>query len=106
MTREAEKVGLKVVKKFFADRAIDASGMLVSRKKSGSVIMDPEECADRVLKMVQEGKVTTYEGKEMECSGQTVMVHGDTEGAVKVAKTIRKRLEAAGVKIVPMKELV
>ena len=106
MAREAEKAGLKVVRKFFADRPLDAGGMLVSRKKPGSVITDPEECADRVLRMIQERKVKTYDGKDIECFGQTVMVHGDTPSAVKVAQTIRKRLETAGVKIVPMKELV
>jgi UPF0271 protein len=106
MAREAAKAGLKVVKKFFADRALEANGMLVSRKKAGSVITDAEECATRTLRMVQEHRVKTVDGKDIECFGQTIMVHGDTPTAVKVAQTIRKRLEAAGVKIVPMKELI
>ncbi|HWU40713.1 MAG TPA: LamB/YcsF family protein, partial [Candidatus Acidoferrum sp.] len=89
-----------------ADRALESNGMLVSRKKAGSVITDAEECADRTLRMVQEHKVKTVEGKDIDCLGQTVMVHGDTPTAVKVAQTIRKRLESAGVKIVPMKELI
>jgi UPF0271 protein len=50
--------------------------------------------------------VKTVDGKDIECFGQTIMVHGDTPTAVKVARTIRKRLETAGVKIVPMKELI
>lgn len=106
MAREAAKAGLKVLRKFFADRALETNGMLVSRKKAGSLITDPEECADRVLRMVQEKKVKTIDGKDIDCSGQTVMVHGDTPSAVKVAQLIRKRLEAAGVKIVPMKDLI
>ena len=106
MAREAAKAGLKVVRKFFADRPLDAGGMLVSRKKPGSVITDPEECADRVLRMIQEKKVRTYDGKDIEAFGETVMVHGDTPSAVKVAQTIRKRLEGAGVKIVPIGELI
>ena len=106
MAREAAKAGLKVVRKFFADRALESNGMLVSRKKAGSVITDAEECAARTLRMVQEHKVKTVDGKDIECFGQTIMVHGDTPTAVKVAQTIRKRLEAAGVKIVPMKELI
>jgi UPF0271 protein len=106
MAREAAKAGLKVVRKFFADRALEANGMLVSRKKAGSLITDAEECAARTLRMVQEHKVKTVDGKDIDCFGQTIMVHGDTPTAVKVAQTIRKRLEAAGVKIVPMKELI
>ena len=106
MAKEAEKAGLKVVRKFFADRPLEATGGLLSRKKPGSIITDPEECAERVLRMVRERKVRTHDGKDIDCFGQTVMVHGDTAGAVKVAQTIRKKLEAAGVKIVPMKELI
>ena len=106
MAREAARAGLKVVRKFFADRALEANGMLVSRKKPGSVISDPEECADRTLRMVREHKVRTVDGKDIDCFGQTVMVHGDTPTAVRVAQTIRNRLEAAGVKIAPMSELI
>jgi UPF0271 protein len=50
--------------------------------------------------------VKTVDGKDIDCFGQTIMVHGDTPTAVKVAQAIRKRLEAAGVKIVSMKELI
>jgi UPF0271 protein len=106
MAREAQKAGLKVIRKFFADREINANGMLVSRNKSGAVITDPEKCADRVLRMIKEKKVKTYEGTDIECFAQTIMVHGDTPTAVKIAQTIRKRIESAGIKIVPMKELV
>jgi len=35
---------LRAVRKFFADRAMEASGALVGRKKAGSVITDAEEC--------------------------------------------------------------
>jgi len=106
MAREAARAGLKVARKFFADRALEANGMLVSRKKAGSVITDPQECVDRVLRMVTEGRVKTIDGQDIEVSGQTIMVHGDNPTAVKVAQAIRKGLEGAGVKIVPMKELV
>lgn len=106
MAQEAHKAGLRVVTKFFADRALHADGRLVSRQKEGAVIHDPQECADRTLKMVLEGTVTSIEGQEIEFIGQTIMVHGDTVGAVKNAKLIRDRLEAAGIKIVPMQDLL
>ncbi|HSR11647.1 MAG TPA: 5-oxoprolinase subunit PxpA, partial [Thermodesulfobacteriota bacterium] len=106
MAREAEKLGLKVARKFFADRALEDNGALVNRKKPGAVIKDPEVCADRVIQMVQEGKVKSYTGKDVAVYGHTIMVHGDTETAVNVARTIRKKLEAAGIQIAPMSELV
>jgi UPF0271 protein len=105
ISREAEKEGVRVIRKIFADREIDQDGKLVSRKISGSVITDPERCAERALRMIIEKKVTTIEGKEIEVFGKTIVVHGDTPGAVNIAKTIRKKVEAAGVKIVPMSQL-
>jgi UPF0271 protein len=106
LTREAEKLGVKVVKKFFADREIQQDGKLVSRSISGSVITDPERCADRTLKMVLEKKVTTFDGKEIAADGKTIIIHGDTPNGVNVARAVRERLEANGVKIVPMRQLV
>lgn len=106
MAGEAKKAGLKTVMKFFADREIQADGMLVSRKKPGAVITDPEKCVERTLKMVLEGKITSIEGKEIEFSGQTILVHGDTSSAVNTARLIRTKLESAGIRIVPMKDLV
>ena len=106
MTREAKKAGLKTATKFFADREIQADGLLVPRKKPGAVITDSEKCVDRALKMALEGKVTTIEGQEIDVCGQTIMVHGDTPTAVNTAKLIRTKLESAGIKVVPMKEFV
>jgi UPF0271 protein len=106
LAREAEKLGLKVARKFFSDRALDANGMLVSRKKPSSMIKDPEECAERVLQMIHEGKVKSYEGQEIAVSGHKIMVHGNTHAAVNVAKTIRKKLDVAGIQVASIKEFV
>jgi UPF0271 protein len=106
MTREAEKAGIKVIKRFPVDREIGADGRLVSRKIAGSVITDPEKCAERALKMIVERKVTTFEGKEIEFNAKSILVHGDTPGAIKLVSTLRKKLEAAKIQIVPMDQLV
>lgn len=106
MAKEAQKVGLKVVTKFFADRAIHSDGMLVARNKPGAVITDSELCAERTLKMVLENKVTSIEGDEIEFSGQTILVHGDTSGAVHTAKLIRRKLESEGIEILHMAEVM
>jgi len=106
MAQEAEKLGLKVMRQFFADRAIESNGMLVNRKKPGAVIKDPKLCTDRVLRMIEDGKVTTYDGKEMDCRTHSIMVHGDTQGAIKLAKTLRQELESADIEIVPMSQIV
>jgi len=36
----------------------------------------------------------------------TICVHGDSPGAVQIAKTIRTELETAGIEVVPMGNFV
>ncbi|MFC1994942.1 LamB/YcsF family protein, partial [Chloroflexota bacterium] len=49
-----------------------------------------------------QGRATAINGEEIEIRGDTLCLHGDTPGAAQLARTLRQRLEAAGVTIVPM----
>lgn len=106
MKKAAEALGLRVIRKFFADRVYNSTGDLVSRKIKGSVITNPEEVANRVIRMICEGKVSTVDGTDIEIHAKTVVVHGDSKNAVESATLLRKRLEENQIKIVPMGELV
>lgn len=97
MVEAAKTVGVKYVEESFADRAYTNAGNLVSRKQAGSVIHDVNVVADRVLMMVTDKKVISIDGAEVPIDAQTICVHGDTPGAVDMIKTIRSRLEAAGI---------
>ncbi|MCD6391451.1 MAG: LamB/YcsF family protein [Dehalococcoidia bacterium] len=96
------ELGLRVACEIFADRSVNSDGTLVHRKHPQAIINDAEEVAARVLRIVTEGKVTTINGEEIEMTGDTICLHGDTAGAVKLAQTLRRRLETAGVNIVSM----
>lgn len=98
----ASKSGLKVAREAFADRAYDRDGSLVSRKKEGSVIHDPQRVAERVVRMVKEGKVQTIGGDLIDLEVDSICVHGDTPGAVQLAETVRKHLQKAGITVLPM----
>jgi len=102
MAEIATKSGLKVAREAFADRAYHRDGSLVSRKREGSVIHDPERVAERVIQMVQEGKVQSIEGDLIDLEVDSVCVHGDTPGAVQLAQTIRRELQEAGISVLPM----
>lgn len=102
----AKEMGLRVAREIFADRALNSDGTLVSRSQAGSVLHDVAEVVDRSLRMVMEGKATTVDGGEIEVQAESLCVHGDTPGAVEMAKAIRQGLESASVQVVPLDTLV
>ena len=93
------KHGIRIAFEFFGDRAYNPDGSLVSRKEPGAVIHDHEAVAEKVLKMVKEGRVACKDGSEIDMAADTICVHGDNPSALALVKNIRQSLEAAGVEI-------
>ncbi|MBF0168276.1 MAG: LamB/YcsF family protein [Alphaproteobacteria bacterium] len=99
MARAGRSLGMRVVEEIFADRAYDDRGLLVPRDQPGAVLHGAEVIADRILKWLESGRMTTHSGGSIMLSAQSVCVHGDTEDAVVIAALLRQRLEQAGVVI-------
>jgi UPF0271 protein len=93
--------GIRIVFEFFADRAYNRDGSLVSRKLPGAVIHDHEAVAAKILKYVRTGQVTAVDGTDIELRAETICVHGDNPKALALVKRIRETLDAAGVAIRP-----
>jgi 5-oxoprolinase (ATP-hydrolysing) subunit A len=93
--------GIRIAFEFFGDRAYNPDGSLVSRKLPGAVIHDYKQVAQKVLKMIKEGKVACVDGSEIELNAETICVHGDNPAALELIRNIRKSLEEAGVEIAP-----
>jgi UPF0271 protein len=89
--------GLATVREIYADRAYTDEGQLVSRSLPGAVLHDSSEIADRVLEMVDCGQIISVSGKQLPVGIDSICVHGDTPEAVAIAKTLRQRLETAGI---------
>ena len=102
----AKDMGLRVGREIFADRALNPDGTLVSRSQPGSVIHDTSEVVERSLRMVTEGRATAINGDVIEVEADSLCLHGDTPGAVDMAKQLKRGLEAEGVRIRPLGELV
>jgi 5-oxoprolinase (ATP-hydrolysing) subunit A len=98
-----EKANLPLVHEVFADRAYEDDGQLVSRRKPGAVLHDAKQITERVVRMVQDGEVISVTGKRMKMRMDTVCIHGDTPGAVEIAKVLRKGLSDAGIAVAPFK---
>jgi 5-oxoprolinase (ATP-hydrolysing) subunit A len=99
--RQAEAAGLPAVREFFADRAYTPEGRLVSRRQPGAVLHDPRAVADRCADWVRTGTVTAVDGSAVAVEARSVCVHGDTPGAVDMARLVAARLAEAGATLTP-----
>jgi len=91
--------GLRGAAEAFADRAYEADGSLVSRKKPGSVIDDAAVVVSRAIRMARDKVVTAIDGTTVTLDVDTICVHGDTRGADDLAARLRAGLEAASVTV-------
>lgn len=97
----AAQRGVRVMAEAFADRAYNADGTLVSRREKGAVLHDAQAVADRMLALVQTGEVESITGQRVRLQAHSICVHGDSAGAVEMARSVRARLVAAGVRLRP-----
>ena len=106
MERAGEEAGLMLAREIYADRAYEDNGNLLSRRKTGAVIHDAVEAAERVLRMIEARAVLCESGKSIPTSVDTICVHGDTPGAVAMARQLRLEIERAGISIAPMAQVL
>ena len=93
------RAGLRTASEVFADRAYEPDGTLVSRRKAGAVIHDPDAVVQRVVRMATDRTVVAVDGSIVRLELDTICVHGDTPGAAELAARIRQALNAAGVNV-------
>jgi len=99
--RLAERSGLTVVHEAFADRAYSPEGTLVPRDLPGSVLSDVEEIVARCLALARGDAIQDDGGHPLRLSAGSVCVHGDTPGAVEIARRVRQALVDDGVTLSP-----
>jgi len=97
----ARDAGVPAVAEGFADRAYTADGRLVSRRDPGAVLHGPDQVAARALVMATEHRVEAVDGTQVAVEVRSLCVHGDTPGAVDLARQVRAALERAGVTLEP-----
>ncbi|MFQ6148557.1 LamB/YcsF family protein [Streptomyces seoulensis] len=95
----AGKAGLPAVTEAFADRAYTGEGTLVPRGLDGAVITDPAAVLERSVRLARSGTVLSHGGEVIGVRARSLCLHGDTPGAVELARRVRARLAAAGVRV-------
>lgn len=83
----ARAMGLPFLREAFADRGVRDDGSLVPRGEPGAMIVDPAAAADRARALAP--------------THDALCVHGDTEGAVVIARAVRAVL---GPRLGPRRE--
>ncbi len=101
LLEQAGAQGLTAVSEAFADRAYTPEGLLVSRRLAGAVLDDPDEITRRCVQLATEGTVQAFDGSTVDVAAQSICVHGDTDGAVAIARSVRRGLEQAGLELRP-----
>ncbi len=94
--------GFSVAAEAFADRRYEPNGSLRSRKFADALILNPADAAAQALHIAQAGRIATSDGSEIRVEAQTICIHGDTPGAVKIASAVGERLKHEGVELRPL----
>lgn len=87
LLESARAAGLPAIEEGFADRAYTAGGRLVPRGEPGALITEPEHVVRQALALACAGRA------------RTLCVHGDTPGAVALARRVHDALREAGFQI-------
>lgn len=93
--------GLEVFSEVFADRGYLASGRLVPRGRPGAMIKGGDVAASRLVDFLATGEMPTVEGGSVRLAAHSICVHGDSPGAVAMARDIRQALTLAGITVAP-----
>lgn len=97
--RAAKAVGMPLIREAYADRAYSADGLLVPRTHEGAVIHDTDAVIARCLRLAQAGEILAINGTVLKSEARSICLHGDTPGAVDLAREVRDALEGEGISI-------
>jgi UPF0271 protein len=101
LLRHAGRAGLPCVAEGFVDRAYTPDGRLVPRSDPGALVTDVDEVVQRAVRLAQDGEVVAVDGTVLPMKVESLCVHGDTPGAVSLARQVRAALEHAGAVVRP-----
>ncbi|MEV1294218.1 5-oxoprolinase subunit PxpA [Pseudonocardia sp. NPDC049635] len=96
---QAERAGLRPVAEFFVDRGYTPEGALVPRREPGALLDDAGAAAERLVRMLTDGVVRAVEGTDVAVRAESACVHGDSPGAVAMARRVREALSRAGITV-------
>jgi 5-oxoprolinase (ATP-hydrolysing) subunit A len=88
-----QAAGLLVLNEAFADRRYQTNGRLVSRETSGALIVDPRLAAAQAAALAHGQVIDTWSGGRIRVQADTICLHGDTPGALNIARAVHAALK-------------
>ena len=88
------------------DRGYDTDGQMLPRDEPGALLTEPDEIAERLVRLVRDGELTIDGGAPIEVSAETVCLHADTPGAGVVALAIGRALDREGIEVRPLVDVL
>jgi UPF0271 protein len=95
----ADALGMEPITEAFADRAYRPDGTLVPRSEPGATLTDAADVAARAVSIAAEHRVTAIDGTQVVVRARSICIHGDTPGAVALARAVRAGLERASISV-------
>ena len=92
----AEMLGFPVIREAYADRAYTPEGLLVSRGTPGAVLHDTAEITARAVRLAGHGELVAIDGTIIKTEARSLCIHGDTPGAVEIARAVQAALQSLG----------
>jgi UPF0271 protein len=99
LLRAGQAAGLRTASEVFADRAYEQDGTLTPRTRPDSIITDPHQATQRVIRMIKEGRVRSRDGHDIPLQADSVCIHGDAPHAAEFARQLRADLEQARIAV-------
>jgi UPF0271 protein len=92
MLVEWQDLGLQVMEEAFGDRAYESDGSLRNRNLDHALITDPKKAAQQAQMIINEGKVISFDGSDININAQTICIHSDTPNALDIAKKVNESI--------------
>lgn len=99
MREAAANLGLRYACEAFADRRYETDGTLLSRNETGALVSSVEAAAEQAVRIATRGEVVAVDGSLVRLRADTLCLHGDSPGALQLARAVRSALAAKGVTV-------
>ncbi|MFN8126411.1 MAG: 5-oxoprolinase subunit PxpA [Candidatus Nanopelagicales bacterium] len=96
----ARAAGVAAFAEGFADRAYRSDGTLQPRDQPGAVLHDPSLVRDRVVALARGESIDAVDGR-VALTVDSICLHGDTPGAIALARAIADGLDEARIAVRP-----